>query len=70
MYFIYEYILIFASHETEVIACFVFLDLCKSCCVIFFQILVWHTRTEKADLRNEAKFKNLEIQLLDPRIEV
>ena len=36
----------------------------------FFKILVWHTRTEKADIRNEQKLIDVPLQRLDPRMEV
>ena len=39
-------------------------------CFIFYQVLVWHTRTEKADLRNEQKLQGKGLPGSDINIEV
>lgn len=37
---------------------------------LFLQVLVWHTRTEKVSLKNEAKLKARGLPGSDPTIEV
>ena len=54
----------------HIFVCTVLVQPMYVCCPTSVQVLVWHTRTEPADLKNEEKLKRRGLQGSDPNVEV